>query len=99
MRSSMRSLLITLAAAAAATTAYAQAPTGGGAGSASPEVRAARMEAHKACASDDNTYCSGKQGKERMQCMHENAAKLSAPCKAAIAKLPKAQGAMGAATP
>jgi hypothetical protein len=99
MRSSMRSLFITLAAAAAATTAYAQAPMGGG-GNASPEVRAARMEAHKACASDANTYCSGKQGKERMQCMHENAAKLSAPCKAAIAKLPKAQEAMsGQATP
>ena len=50
------------------------------------------MEAHRACAADMNTYCSGKTGQERMACMKENSAKLSMPCKAAIAKLPKMQG-------
>jgi hypothetical protein len=92
MRSTLRSLLITFAAAAA-TSVHAQTPApGGGAESASPEVRAARMEAHRACATDMNTYCSGKTGQERMACMKENSAKLSMPCKAAIAKLPKMQG-------
>jgi hypothetical protein len=95
MRSTMRSLLIIFAAAAAATSAQAQmqgqAPAGG-AGNASPEVRAARMEARSACAADMNTFCSGKTGQERSACMKANSAKLSAPCKAAIAKLPKMQG-------
>jgi hypothetical protein len=93
MRSTLRTLLITFAAAAAATSVQAQ-PQGamGGGESASPEVRAARMEAHRACATDMNTYCSGKTGQERTACMKENSAKLSAPCKAAIAKLPKMQG-------
>jgi hypothetical protein len=93
MRSTLRSLLIIFAAAAAATSVQAQTQApGAGAGEASPEVRAARMEAHRACAADMNTYCSGKTGQERMACMKENSAKLSAPCKTAIAKLPKMQG-------
>jgi hypothetical protein len=103
MRSKIHSILFALAIAATAGAAQAQAtsqaPAASSAGpmSASPDTRAARMAAHQACANDAGTYCPGKEGRERMACMHEHMDKLSPGCKAAVAKLPAMQG--GAARP
>jgi DNA-binding NtrC family response regulator len=88
--------MIVLAAFAAtsAGAAFAQAPAGGGAGGgagASPEMQAARQAMRQACASDAQTLCSGKTGREMMMCMRENSEKVSQPCKDAMAKMPHRQ--------
>jgi hypothetical protein len=99
MRSKVHSILFALAIAATAGAAQAQAtsqaPAASSAGgmSPSPEARSARMAARQACANDAGTYCPGKEGRERMTCMHENMDKLSPGCKSAIAKLPAMQRA------
>ncbi|RAK61531.1 hypothetical protein DJ021_17850 [Phenylobacterium hankyongense] len=75
--------LIVLAALAAASAAYAQ-----GGGGMTPEMQAAREAMTKACAADAKTLCDGKERRELMMCLHDNAAKLSAPCTEAMAKAP-----------
>ncbi len=54
-----------------------------------PEVQAAREAVRKACASDMQSLCADKQGREAMQCLRTNSDKLSADCKDALAKLPR----------
>jgi hypothetical protein len=76
--------MIVLAALSVGTAAFAQdaarpAPT--------PEMQAARKAAMASCAADRETLCSGKEGRDAMACMRENAAKLSTPCRDALAKL------------
>jgi hypothetical protein len=54
-----------------------------------PEMQAAREAMRKACETDSNTLCAGKQGREMMMCLRGNADKLSAGCKDAMAKMPR----------
>ncbi|MDB5450630.1 MAG: hypothetical protein JWQ52_1758 [Phenylobacterium sp.] len=77
--------LIVLAALSAAGAAYAQ---GGGL---SPEVHAAREAVMKACSTDAQSLCAGKEQREMMMCLRDNAAKLSAPCTEAMSKMPARQ--------
>ena len=74
--------LIVLAALAAAGAAYAQ-----GGGGLSPEVHAAREAGVKACSTDAQSLCAGKEQREMMMCLRDNADKVSAPCKDAVAKM------------
>ena len=83
--------MIVLAALSAAGAAYAQQGGGGGGGGLSPEVRAAREAMMKACATDGQSLCAGKERRELMMCLRENAAKLSAPCADAMSKMPARQ--------
>jgi hypothetical protein len=76
---------LVLAALAAATAAQAQGAGGGGL---SPEVRAARQAVAQACAADAKALCADQQGRNMMMCLRDNAAKVSAPCKDAMAKMP-----------
>jgi hypothetical protein len=78
--------LIVLAALAAAGAAYAQ-----GGGGLSPEVHAAREAVMKACSTDAQSLCAGKEQREMMMCLRDNAAKLSAPCTEAMSKMPARQ--------
>jgi hypothetical protein len=78
--------LIVLAALAAAGGAYAQ-----GGGGLSPEVHAAREAVMKACSTDAQSLCAGKEQREMMMCLRDNAAKLSAPCTEAMSKMPARQ--------
>jgi len=85
------SLISGLAALALAGSAFAQEPApppGGGQGP-SPEMMAARQAMRAACASDMQTLCAGKMGREMMMCMRESHDKLSDGCKEAIAKMPR----------
>jgi len=50
---------------------------------------AAREAMRQACSDDMNKLCSGKTGREMGQCMRANTEKLSAPCKDAMAKMPR----------
>ena len=85
----MRSILLVLTATFTATFAAgaAQAQNGGG-GGLSPEVHAAREAVGKACAADTKAKCDGRTGREIMMCLRDNAKTLSAPCSAALAKMP-----------
>jgi len=47
----------------------------------------------ESCAADRQTLCSGKEGRDAMACMRENAEKLSAPCKDAMTKMRAAREA------
>jgi hypothetical protein len=78
--------LIVLAALSAAGAAYAQ-----GGGGLSPEVHAAREAVMKACSTDAQSLCAGKEQREMMMCLRDNAAKLSAPCTEAMSKMPARQ--------
>ncbi|WP_372784359.1 efflux RND transporter periplasmic adaptor subunit [Phenylobacterium sp.] len=62
----------------------------GGAGgfTPSPEMLAARAAMKQACAADNTKLCPGLEGRELMMCIRQNDAKLSAACKAAVAKMP-----------
>jgi hypothetical protein len=85
----MRPYLLALASAAAlAGAAQAQPgpPPGGGP---SPEARALFRAAREACAADAKSLCPDKTGREMMQCLRANPAKLSASCKDAMSKLPQ----------
>jgi hypothetical protein len=82
--------MIVLAALSVGTAAFAQdaarpAP--------SPEMQAARKAVMESCAADRETLCNGKQGREAMACMRENAEKLSTPCKDALTKMRAAREA------
>ena len=82
--------IIVLAALSVGTAAFAQdaarpAPT--------PEMQAAHKAVMESCAADRETLCSGKQGRDAMVCMRENAEKLSAPCKDAMTKMRAARDA------
>jgi hypothetical protein len=89
-------LAAALAAIAFAGAAYAQPPGGGGGGAPSPEVQAAMQNMRQACAADVKTLCDGKEGREAMMCLRENAAKASDGCKDAMMKLRAArQGGAG----
>jgi ribosomal protein S9 len=77
--------LIALAALAAAGAAHAQ---GGGL---SPEAHAAREAVRKACATESQSLCAGKEQHGMMACLRDNAAKLSAPCADAMSKMPPRQ--------
>ena len=79
-------IAITLAALAVAGSAFAQPPAGGGSAP-SPEMQAARQAMRQACAADMKTLCDGKEGREAMMCMRENAEKVSPPCKDAMTKM------------
>jgi hypothetical protein len=83
------SILVSLAALAVSGSAFAQEPAPGGGAGPSPEMMAARQAMRAACAADMKTLCDGKQGREMMMCMRENADKVSAPCKDAMAKMPR----------
>jgi hypothetical protein len=80
--------MIILVALAAASTAAAQQGGGGGGGVPSPEMRAARDAMVQACAADAKSLCDGKQNREMMMCLRDNAEKLSDPCKEAMSKMP-----------
>jgi len=82
----MRSILLIVAFTFTASAAFAQ--EGGGGQGASPERRALFQAAREACAADAKTYCDGKEGREMMMCLRENADKTSAPCRDAMSKLP-----------
>lgn len=55
----------------------------------SPEQQAAREAVRKACATDVQTLCPDKKGREAMMCLRSNEDKASADCKDAMAKMPK----------
>ena len=66
----------------------AQPPPGGGPGGPpSPEMQAARQAARAACAADMQSLCAGKEGREAMMCLRDNADKASQGCKDAMAKM------------
>ncbi|HEY8002949.1 MAG TPA: hypothetical protein VIE16_01910 [Phenylobacterium sp.] len=69
--------------------AFAQEPpAGGGARPApSPEMQAARQAMMQACSADMKTLCDGKERRELMMCMRDNAEKTSQPCKDAMTKM------------
>jgi hypothetical protein len=75
--------LIVLVALSSAGGAYAQ-----GGGGLSPEVHAARDAVKTACAAEAQSLCPGKEKREMMICLRDNAAKLSAPCATAMSKMP-----------
>ena len=77
---------VLLAAAMAAPSVFAQAPP-----APSPEVQAARDAVTKSCANE--AACTGKTGREMFQCLRANTDKLSAGCKDALSKLPRARRA------
>lgn len=80
------SKLWTMAAAlCVATGALAQMPGGG---APSPEMVAARDAMMKACDADMKKLCSGKEGREAMQCLRGSMDKASASCKDAMGKMP-----------
>ena len=81
--------MIVLAALTAAGAAYAQ--EGGGGGGPTPEMRAAREAMMKACATDAQSLCAGKERRELMMCLRDNTAKVSAPCSEAMSKMPARQ--------
>jgi hypothetical protein len=81
--------LIALAVLAVGGAAHAQGQGGGG--GLSPEVHAAREAMAQACAADGKTLCEGKERRELMMCLRDNAAKVSAPCKDAMSKMPPRQ--------
>jgi hypothetical protein len=85
------SIMVTLAAFAVGGSAFAQqpAPGGGGGGGQSPEMAAARQAMREACAADFKTLCDGKEGREAMMCLRDNADKASAGCKDAMSKMPR----------
>jgi len=78
-----------LAALSIAGVALAQEPPAGGGDrpAPSPEMMAARQAMRQACAADMKTLCDGKQGREAMMCMRDNAEKVSQPCKDAMMKM------------
>jgi hypothetical protein len=57
-----------------------------GFGPPSPEQKAARDAARKACEPDMKALCAGKAGRDAMMCMRENHDKVSQACKDAMAK-------------
>ena len=83
-------LLILAGALAAAGAAFAQPQ---GAPGPSPEMLAARAAMREACAADFKTLCEGKQGREAMMCLRDNADKVSDGCKDAMAKMMAARQA------
>jgi len=87
--------LIILATMAMGTAALAQDPPtpGGDRPPPSPEMQAARKAVMESCAADMKTLCDGKQGREAMMCMRDNADKVSSPCKDAMAKMMAARQA------
>ena len=99
-------VLAALAATLLAAPAFAQtdappsAPSstmsqGGGAGmTPSPAMQAARAKMREMCAADLKTFCADKTpgpGGGLMQCVRDNAAKMSDPCKAALAEMQAAR--------
>lgn len=82
-------ILLALGALAIGGAAFAQEQGGGGGGAPTPEMVAARQAMMAACSTDLKTLCDGKQGREAMMCMRDNAEKLSAGCKDAMAKMPR----------
>jgi hypothetical protein len=61
----------------------------GGGFTPSPEMLAARAAMKQACAADNQKLCPGLEGRELTMCIRQNDAKLSAGCKAAVAKMPR----------
>jgi hypothetical protein len=78
------SILFALGALAAGGAAFAQEP-----GGPTPAMAAARQAVMAACAADLKTLCDGKQGRDAMMCMRDNAAKVSTGCKDAMSKMPR----------
>jgi hypothetical protein len=85
--------MIVLAALSVGTAAFAQTPPPGGGPAPTPEMQAARKAMMEACATDRQTLCADKQGREAMMCMRDNADKLSPPCKDAMSKMRAARQA------
>jgi multidrug efflux system membrane fusion protein len=52
----------------------------------------------QACQADMKRFCDGKQGRERFMCLRENADRLSAPCKDALARRRRPGGGSGGAS-
>jgi hypothetical protein len=84
-------IAVALAAMAIGGSALAQEPPAGGGGAPNPEMQAAQQAMRQACAADVKTLCDGKQGREAMMCLRDNAEKISAPCKDAMSKMPRRQ--------
>jgi hypothetical protein len=82
-------VLLSLAALAVSGSAFAQQPAPGGGAGPSPEMVAARQAMRAACATDFKTLCDGKEGREAMMCLRDNAEKVSAGCKDAMSKMPR----------
>ncbi|THD80544.1 MAG: hypothetical protein E7812_07380 [Phenylobacterium sp.] len=80
-------LLIVAGALAATTSAFAQPAGGGGGAGQSPEMQAARTAMREACAADLKGLCDGKQGRDAMMCLRDNADKVGGGCKDAMAKM------------
>lgn len=57
-----------------------------------PEQKAAREAAKQACATDVQTLCAGKEGREAMMCLRSNSDKVSSGCKDAMSKLHRPGG-------
>lgn len=78
------------APASAASTTPNSAPAGAGGGfTPSPEMAAARAAMRQACAADNAKLCPGMEGRELFMCIRQNDDKLSAGCKAAVARMPR----------
>jgi hypothetical protein len=59
-------------------------------------MQAARAAMRQACAADMQKLCAGQEGREAFMCLRQNSSKASAPCQAAMAKMPRRpQGAGG----
>ena len=87
-------IAIILAALAIGGSAFAQEPAaGGGRAAPTPEMQAARQAMRQACAADAKILCDGKEGREAMMCMRDNAEKVSQPCKDAMMKMRAARQA------
>jgi hypothetical protein len=57
-----------------------------------PEQQQARAAVRQACATDLQSLCSDKKGREAMMCLRSNQDKVSAGCKEALSKLPRPGG-------
>lgn len=57
-----------------------------------PEQKAAREAVKQACATDVQSLCAGKEGREAMMCLRSNSDKVSSGCKDAMSKLHRPGG-------
>jgi hypothetical protein len=79
MKLSSLALFVALASAAAV---QAQSPP-----TSTPDQQGGREAVKEACATDVQSLCAGKQGRDAMMCLRSNSDKVSAGCKDAMSKL------------
>jgi hypothetical protein len=68
-------------------------------GQGGPGGNPAMAKVREQCAADMTKFCADETGRERMQCMRENADKLSDGCKSAMAEMRAARQAAGGGAP